>query len=232
MTCVPFSSSAPYTASSRAVTCQQLALAMLAALASTMLLARTARAQQSLSVPAMRAPVLQLVQPSSGGSVPTDRPVVFFRYGPGEPTDPIDDASFQVWVDGAERTARFRIGNGEAWGTLAAASNTSGLDSTSRASAAADARSQLTAGAHLVTARVCSVRGVCSTAHDILTAMPVAATPDESPSTGPRQRSTVDRIAAGSSDSARVERRKRHSHLKQPLTLVGDLVRVVGKLFR
>ena len=203
-----------------------------------MLLARTARAQQPLSVPAMRAPVLQLVQPSSGGTVPTDRPTVFFRYGPGEPTDPIDDASFQVWVDGAERTARFRIGNGEAWGTLAAASSTSGPDSTSHASAphgaiaAASAKAQLTAGAHLVTARVCSVRGVCSTTNDILTAMPVAPAPSDDAQTGVRKGLSLDRMATGVSDTSRAERRKRHSHLKQPLTLVGDLVDVVGKLFR
>jgi hypothetical protein len=182
------------------------------------------------STAAMRAPSLQLVQPSSGGSVPSDRPVVFFRYWPGELTDPVDDASFQVWVDGAERTSRFRIGNGEAWGTLGAASIASVRDtsggggSTPRGASAVGAASvaQLAAGAHLVIARVCSVRGLCMASHDVVIAVPTAAVPPD-----------ADAVRATAPEAAQPTkaRTKRHNHLKQPLTLLSDLVSGVAKLF-
>jgi len=150
-----------------------------------------------------RRPSIQLVQPAPGADIPTDRSTVSYRYVPGEATDPIDDSSFQLWIDGVERTQGFRVGNGEAWGTLGAAR-------------------QLSPGAHLVIARVCSVRGICAAANDVIVAVPTAATPpDDAASTLAKQR------AGG--DSVRV---RKHNHWKQPQTLLGDLVSNVVKLFR
>jgi hypothetical protein len=141
-----------------------------------------------------RRPSIQLVQPVAGANIPTDRPTVSYRYVPGEATDPIDDSSFQLWIDGVERTQGFRVGNGEAWGTLGAAR-------------------PLSPGAHLVIARVCSVRGICAAANDVIVAVPTAAAlPDDA--------------------TGRTTQPRKHNHLKQPQTLLGDLVSNVIKLFR
>jgi hypothetical protein len=94
-----------------------------------------------------RAPVIALVQPPDGGTVPQDKPVVVFRFAPGEPDDPIDAASFALSVDGENRTSLFQLSAAEAWGPLAAV---------------ADRASSLGLGAHLVEARVCSAKGACA----------------------------------------------------------------------
>lgn len=156
-------------------------------------------AQQPSASSALRPPTLALVQPRAGGTIPCDRPTAFYRYSPGDATDPIDDSSFQLWVDGVERATGFRIGNGEAWGTLAAGK-------------------ALSPGAHLVIARVCSVRGICAAANDVVIAVPTAAVPPDDSSSAAQRR----RMAGG----------KKHNHWKQPQTLIGDLVSNVVKLFR
>jgi hypothetical protein len=166
-----------------------------------LLVAPSAYAQAPASTPVgtLRSPQLQLVQPPVGGSLPSDRPTVFYRYGPGDATDPIDDASFQLWVDRTERTSGFRVGNGEAWGRLGA-------------------ERPLSPGAHLVVARVCSVRGICTAANNVVIAVPTAAAPPDDSA------STLDR--------SRTARVKRHNHWKQPQTLIGDLVSTIANLFR
>ena len=95
-----------------------------------------------------RAPAIALVQPSSGGSLPRDKPVVVFRFIPGEPGDPIDVRSLAVFVDGIERTPAFRTTDSEAWGSLA------DVDGTGDAKWAA--------GPHQVRAQICSQRGACA----------------------------------------------------------------------
>ncbi len=156
-------------------------------------------AQQATTSGALRPPTVTLVQPTVGGTIPTDRPTAFYRYSPGDATDPIDDGSFQLWVDGVERTLGFRVGNGEAWGKLGE-------------------KMSLSPGAHLVIARVCSVRGICAAANDVVIAVPTAAgPPDDSASATGRQR------IAGA---------KHHNHWKQPQTLLGDLLSNVVRLFR
>jgi hypothetical protein len=157
--------------------------------------------QQASASAGPHAPKLVLVQPPAGTSMPSDRPTVFYRYSSGEPTDPVDDASFQLWMDGVERTSGFRIGNGEAWGSLA----------TTR---------PLSPGAHLVVARVCSVRGICAAANDVVIAVPTAAAPPDDS----RPRSALDQSA----DSTR----KHHNHLRNPLTLLGDLTGTIARLFK
>jgi hypothetical protein len=168
---------------------------------SALLVASSASAQAAASPPV--PPQLRLMQPQHGATIPSDRATVFYRYAPGDATDPVDDGSFQVWVDGIERTTGFRIGNGEAWGTLGAGK-------------------ALSPGAHLVIARVCSVRGICAAANDVVIAVPTAAAP---PDDSDRRRTS---LSAGD-DSLRV---RRHNHWKQPQTLLGDLVSNLVKLFR
>ena len=156
---------------------------------------------QSAPAPAasVRPPQLQLVQPARGATLPSDRPTVFYRYAPGEPTDPLDDASFRLWIDGVDRSSGVRVGNGEAWGTLGSGR-------------------PLSPGAHLVIARVCSVRGICAAANDVVIAVPTAAVPPDDSSSAAQRR----RMAGG----------KKHNHWKQQQTLIGDLVSNVVKLFR
>lgn len=149
----------------------------------------------------LKPPLLQLVQPPPGSTIPSDRPTVFYRYSPGDATDPIDDSSFQLWIDGIERTSGFRVGNGEAWGRLGEGQT-------------------LSPGAHLVIARVCSVRSICSAANDVVIAVPTAAVPAADVGAANR------RVAR---DSVRV---RRHQRWKQPQTLLGDLLSNVVKLFR
>jgi hypothetical protein len=151
-----------------------VAAAMMAAVAT----ARTARAQNPTPPPVpeapvlappiapYRAPVLALVQPPpstlAGGApltVPQDRPVLVFRFAQGEPSDPIDAASFRVAVDGRDRTAQFHVASGEAWGPIGDA---------------AVGAPPLAAGAHQVAARICSTRGACGTVDVSVTAVPAA----------------------------------------------------------
>lgn len=96
-----------------------------------------------------RPPTIALVQPPSGGTVPRDKPVVVFRFAPGEATDPIDARSFAVTVDGADRTGAFQVTATEAWGLIADPSTES------PGGAAADAQ-------YTVAARICSLRGACA----------------------------------------------------------------------
>ena len=48
-----------------------------------------------------------IAYPDHGGPVPSDRPLVVFRFASSEPDDPVDPGSFRVVVDGADRTALF-----------------------------------------------------------------------------------------------------------------------------
>lgn len=103
-------------------------------------------------LPMYRSPVLALVQPAVGVSVPEDRPIVVFRFAPGEADDPIDARSFAVSVDGDDRTPLFQATATEAWGTLAALGH-----------------STIPAGAHQIVARICSSRGACAEASAVVT---------------------------------------------------------------
>ena len=118
-----------------------------------------------------RAPVLALVQPATG-TVTQDKPVVVFRFAQGEPTDPIDLASFAVSVDGEDRTGLFQVAGGDAWGPL----DPPGDD-------------VLSVGAHQVVARICSTRGACASAASAVIVMPplVQPTGDATPD-GPRSK--------------------------------------------
>ena len=102
---------------------------------------------------------MTLVQPPAGTSVPSDKPIVLFRFAAGEPGDPIDVGSFAITVDGNDRTPLFQVTATEAWGPLDEAKGQSSAES---------------AGARVVAARVCSARGACATVSASIT---VAASP-------------------------------------------------------
>ena len=102
------------------------------------------------SIPAYRTPVIALVQPIDGGTVPQDKPVIVFRIAQGEPDDPIDMRSLLVARDGVDVTAAFQLTGLEAWGSMAGSLSSDPL---------------LGAGSHQLVARICSARGACGTAN-------------------------------------------------------------------
>ena len=105
-----------------------------------------------------RPPVLVLAQPLVGESLPDDRPIILFRFAAGEPADPVDVSTFSVSVDGEDRSALFRVTNGEAWGPLSTSSP--------------DGASRVASGEHHVGARVCSVRGSCTRVRAVVIVAP------------------------------------------------------------
>ncbi len=118
--------------------------------------AALANAQQPVAQPppqiaAYRPPIIALVQPVSGGTVPQDRPVIVLRFSSGEPGDALDVSSFRVVVDGNDRTGRFQVNATEAWGAISEIEQ----DQTNESSTIA-------LGAHQIAARICSSRGACS----------------------------------------------------------------------
>lgn len=125
-------------------------------------------------------PTLALVQPAPGASVPIDRPILMFRFGPGVPTDLIDARSFSVAVDGHDRSALFQVAPSEAWGPMAALT--------------ASQQPALPAGPHQVAARICSVRGLCSEVIAVVNAAPPATAATQP--TPDRKSSVIDLILA------------------------------------
>ena len=117
-----------------------------------------------------RTPVIALVQPAAGGTVPQDKPVVVFRFAQGEANDAIDAKSFFVTIDGVEVTPAFQIAGGDAWGSLAGTAGARPVGS-------------LTVGVHEVTARICSERGACGTATAAVTILALPQISAAGPST-------------------------------------------------
>ncbi|MGH7720549.1 MAG: hypothetical protein ACREON_17090 [Gemmatimonadaceae bacterium] len=150
-----------------------------------------ARAQEGAAPPGVaphRAPSIALVQPPVGGSVPADRPVVVFRFAPGEAADPIDASSFTVLVNGRDRRTLFQVSGGEAWGPIGDP-------------AAKSAEDAVAPGAHQVEARICSARGTCGSVSATVVvrpgAVPVpAAAAPEVPATPRRSRVLEALLAA------------------------------------
>ena len=128
------------------------------------------------AIAAYRAPVIALVQPAGGGTVPQDKPVVVFRFAQGEATDPLDARSFAVSVDGEDRTALFQVAAAEAWGPLA------------------DGAHALAAGAHQVTARICSARGACAAVSATVTIVPPQQAGASTAASGSRRERLIDLV--------------------------------------
>jgi hypothetical protein len=137
---------------------REVAIATAALTALCTAFASTSSAQLPTPAPAppspYHAPAMILAQPSDGGALPADKPVAVFRFTTGEATDPVDALSFTVTVDGVDRTALFElttsvingVASGEAWGPI-------------------DDPSTSASGPHDVRARICSMRGACTTVH-------------------------------------------------------------------
>ena len=104
-------------------------------------------AHQAIS-PGDSLPRLALVHPAPGVSIPGDNATVIFQYGSTH-TDPLDFRSFTVAVDGVDRTSHFRVTANAAWGTIVGG-DVVGLR------------------AHDVRARICSIRGVCTSVNAIV----------------------------------------------------------------
>ena len=98
-----------------------------------------------------RAPSVVLAYPEAHAALPADKAVVVLRFAQGEAGDPIDPGSFKVTVDGVDRTALFRVAEGEAWGPLGDAS----------AAGSTGVATGVSPGPRTVSARICSARGVC-----------------------------------------------------------------------
>jgi hypothetical protein len=141
----------------------------------------------SVAVAAYRLPTIALVQPPGAATLPSDRPVVVFRFAPGEPNDPIDLASFAVTVDGRDRTVAFQITSTEAWGSLAGG-DVAGGDSL------------LALGTHQLGARICSARGACGV---LVTSLMIVPSQIVAPPSHP----AAEGAAADSSNSASFRRR-------------------------
>ena len=108
-----------------------------------------AKAQQptpTQPLPSFHPPALALVQPSNNATIPQDRPIIVFRFAPGDSTDPVDAKSFNISVDSKDRTPLFQVARDMAWGPLMAP----------------DQAPALAVGAHALVARICSIRGACA----------------------------------------------------------------------
>lgn len=116
---------------------------------------------------AYRPPTITLAVPVSGEAIPADRPVIVLKFTAGEVNDSIDSSSLRLSVDGQDRTALLKLGDGEAWGPLSADIATPAKADTATAAVIAP-------GVHLVHARLCSVRGVCATLDEPVTVAPSA----------------------------------------------------------
>lgn len=147
------------------------------------------------TVAAYRSPAIALVQPSGAAALSRDRPIVVFRFAPGEPNDPIDLSSFAVTVDGRDRTPSFQVTGVEAWGSIAG-------------DPAAQSDSGLALGSHQVSARICSAKGACAVVVSSLTVVPSqlvsaatqpaaeGAAVDSSTSASSRRRRVIDAVLA------------------------------------
>lgn len=107
-----------------------------------------------------RAPTIALVVPAEGAAIPAEKPVVLFRFAPGDSSDAIDPASFRMSVDGLDRTTLLQLGGSEAWVPLVPDSSASSPP--------------IAPGVHLVHALVCSLRGVCGSLDTKVTVIPAA----------------------------------------------------------
>ena len=172
--------SSPFTSSSRrSERAAHVAAAALVALA----IAYPASAQQPAPatppLPSYHPPLLALVQPAADGSIPHDRPIVVFRFAPGDSTDPVDARSFTITVDGKERSAGFQAARDMVWGALATP----------------DEAPALGTGAHTLVARICSIRGSCGEVSASVT-ITAAAAPDPKAPPPNRKRTLLDLILA------------------------------------
>jgi hypothetical protein len=131
------------------------------------------------ALPSYHPPLLVLVQPAADGSLPQDRPIVVFRFAPGDSTDPVDARSFAITVDGKDRSTGFQAARDMVWGALAPPDEAAALGS----------------GAHALVARICSIRGSCGEVNASVTIVAVAA-PNPNAPVPNRKRTLLDLVLA------------------------------------
>jgi len=153
------------------------ALTLTAANAMSLLAQEPAADSSPVTTPYL-APQLALVQPAAGADLAQDNPAVVFRLAQGDSSDALDLASFEVAIDGVSRTPQFRVDSTEAWGSLDPPA--------SPGSARADAMLDL--GAHLITARICSVRSICTDARAAVTVVSSANAVSDPAAAKPKKR--------------------------------------------
>jgi|SRR5690349_4066294 len=124
-----------------------------------------------------RPPALTLVQPENGASIPQDRPIIVYRFLPGDSTDLVDVRSFVVSVDGKDRARLFQSARDMVWGPLAPP----------------DESSSLAVGTHAVSARICSIRGACVEVSGSITVAAPSTVTETPPN---RKRSLIDLVLA------------------------------------
>jgi hypothetical protein len=132
----------------------------------------TTRASAPSSAPSSapyRSPQLALAAPAHGEGLPQDKPAIVLRYARGESDDPLDLTSLVVLVDGEDRSTQFHADSTEAWGSI------------DPLASGADAGQALALGVHQLTARICSLRSLCTDVREAITIEPsvlsVAPTP-------------------------------------------------------
>jgi hypothetical protein len=136
--------------------------------------------QQPQAIMGYRAPVIALVQPLAGQSLPQDKAVIILRFAVGEPSDQLDASSFGVWVNGASRTALFQVTGTDAWGPLA------------------DPKAgPLAPGVYQVTARICSTRATCGTTAATVTVTASDVGPAKTDDSSSRKQRLIDLVLAG-----------------------------------
>lgn len=150
---------------------------------------------ESAPIAPYRPPRIALVQPGADATLPQDRPVVVFRFMPGEPEDPIDASSFRVLVDGVDRTQRFQIAAGEAWGPL----GDGAVARTAEVLSERDTAHAIAVGRHHLSARICSSRGACATVEHSITVVPPHAASSAADSTqrSSRRARVIDALLDG-----------------------------------
>lgn len=138
-----------------------------------------AQVQASDTTPASapyRSPALALAAPARGESLPQDKPAIVLRYARGEPDDPIDRTSLVVLVDGEDRSTQFHADSTEAWGSI---------DPLASGAAAGQA---LALGVHQLTARICSLRSICTDLRETITIEPSVLSTAPSPHASSKSR--------------------------------------------
>lgn len=100
--------------------------------------------------------------PSSGQTLPQDKPSIVLRYARGEPEDPLDLPSLAVLVDGEDRSAQFHTDSTEARGSI------------DPLASGRSAGQPLALGVHQLAARICCARGICAALRETVTIAPSA----------------------------------------------------------
>ena len=142
------------------------------------LVAQSVNADSTPVTAPYRTPQIALVQPAPAAALEQSNPAVVFRIAQGDSSDALDLTSFEVAIDGADRTPQFHVDSTEAWGSL---------DPPTKPDTAGRAET-LALGAHLLTARICSVRRICADIRAAVRVVSTASAPSDPHRSKPKSR--------------------------------------------